>query len=189
MRKPLTPRKAPAMAGLARRLYLDGVTVAEIARRTGLKRSSVYYWADREVAPDGAVTLRPVVRRVAAPAEAAAGKPARGPLLARLWRAAERQLDEIEQRLAQAGASLPEGEPPQPRAAADTEKDARALAVLARTLRELSALEAEGRKTWQENRKAKAEDDAVRDLDTFRRELARRLDRLRAGGNGPAPAG
>jgi len=207
MRKPLTPGKAPAMAGVARRLYFDGVAVAEIVRRTGLKRASVYYWADREVAPDGSVTLRPAARRRADLVEAAAaapdaperiapaaeppppGKPARGRLLIRLWRAAERQLDEIEARLAHAAAPPAEGETQPPRAAADSEKDARALAVLARTLRELSALEAEARKSWHDSRKGKAEDDAVRDLDTFRRELARRLDRLREGGDGAEPAG
>jgi len=163
MRKALPPRRVPAMAQLARQLYLDGAPLKETARRTGLKPAA------------RRVTLAPGTRSAA---------PARGHLLSRLWRAAERQLDEIEQRLA--AAVPPEADAPAgpPRPAADAEKDARALAVLARTLRELSALEAEA----QKSRKVKAEDDAVRDLDTFRRELARRLDRLRADGAGAEPA-
>jgi hypothetical protein len=49
-------------------------------------------------------------------------------LTARLWRAAERQAAEVEARIALG-----------PRAAADAERDARVLAVLAKTLRELAA--------------------------------------------------
>ncbi|MFG1347264.1 hypothetical protein V5F59_20425 [Xanthobacter autotrophicus DSM 431] len=182
MRKPSPPRKAPPRAALARQLYQDGLPLAEIGRRTGLKPASVYYWIDREVAPDGSVTLNPVCRRLTLAAGVRDAQPARGHLLARLWRAAERQLDEIEQRLERA----PFGDGAAPaRPSGDAEKDARALAVLARTLRELSALEAEAHKS---RLKAKAEHDTVRDLDAFRRELARRLDRLRAGGDGAEPA-
>ncbi|MFS8039240.1 terminase gpP N-terminus-related DNA-binding protein [Xanthobacter sp. AM11] len=184
MRKPSPPRRAPAQARLARQLYLEGLPLAQIAARTGLSPGSVYYWIDREVAADGTVTLAPVCRRLTLAPGARAAAPARGHLLARLWRAAERQLDEIEERLARAMPAAGETEAAAPRAAGDAEKDARALAVLARTLRELSALEAEARKT----RKAEAEHDTVRDLDAFRRELARRLDRLRADGAGAEPA-
>ncbi len=165
--------------------------MAEIRRQTGLSSAGVYYWIDREMGPDGAFLFNPVPRRTAhpvggQPAKARAaqassnrssnpsGKPDRRGLLKRLWRAAERQINEIEDRLAHAAdpSDAPRPEP---------EKDARALAVLARTLRELTALEAEDRK----RRKAKDQDGTVRDLDTFRRELARRLDRLREGGDGP----
>lgn len=172
------PRRAPAGAALARQLYLEGLPMAEIARRTGLSPGSVYYWIDREVAADGSATLSPLRRRRPLTPGPRAAAAARGHLLGRLWRAAERQLDEIEQRLHAGDAEAA------PRLPADAEKDARALAVLARTLRELAALEADAHKT----RKARADDDTVRDLDAFRRELARRLDRLRAGGAGPEPA-
>ena len=161
--------------------------MAEIRRQTGLSSAGVYYWIDREMGPDGTFLFNPVPRRTAhpvggqpakvrsakAPANAS-GKPDRRGLLKRLWRAAERQINEIEDRLARV-ADPSEAPRPEP------EKDARALAVLARTLRELTALEAEARK----RRKAKDQDGTVRDLDTFRRELARRLDRLREEGDGP----
>jgi hypothetical protein len=109
--------------------------------------------------------------------------------MARLWRAAERQVAHIEARVEALGADC----------AADTEKDARALAVLARTLRELTALEdaARARRPAAGGTAAPAappasegEGDgaAFRDLDAFRSELARRLDGLRAGGTGADPA-
>ncbi len=176
------PSARPARAVLARRLYLEGASMAEIRRQTGLSNAGVYYWIDRERGPDGTFLFNPVPRRTAHPvggqpakarAEKPSCKPDRRGLLKRLWRAAERQIDEIEGRLARAAdpSDTPRPEP---------EKDARALAVLARTLRELTALEAEARK----RRKAKDQDGTVRDLDTFRRELSRRLDRLREGGDG-----
>ena len=263
---PPPPPRAPATAGLARQLYAEGLPIGEIVRRTGLSRTQVYYWADRMVAPDGAVSPAPLPRRrpiipvhsgdgtddgdvsasadgggVARKRSSSAGKPSRAKrpaiskcdkataprpkastprpghdepqaatagaasrrkvsaasqparraaggsprsrLLARLWRAAERQVAEIEARIAAAGLVAGAGEP---RAAADMEKDARALALLARTLRELSAAEGEGAPV---KGKAASEDDTVRDLDVFRRELARRLDRLREGGPGAGPAG
>ena len=178
------PSARPARGALARRLYLEGASMAEIRRHTGLSSAGVYYWIDREMGPDGTFLFNPVPRRTAHPvggqpakarAEKPSGKPDRRGLLKRLWRAAERQIDDIEGRLARA--ADPGDEAPRP----EPEKDARALAVLARTLRELTALEAEAKK----RRKAKDQDGTVRDLDTFRRELARRLDRLREGGDGP----
>ncbi|MEP9352061.1 hypothetical protein ABLE93_00530 [Xanthobacter sp. KR7-65] len=181
-------KPAPARCALARSLYIAGASMAEIRRQTGFSSAGAYYWIDREVTGDGAVRFSPVPRRTVQPAggrpvPAPAGRPDRKGLLRRLWRAAERQINEIEDRLARA--ADPVAEDAAPRAAADTEKDARALAVLARTLRELSALEADARKM----RKAKTQDDGIRDLDSFRRELARRLDRLREGGDGAGPAG
>lgn len=180
------PSARPARGALARRLYLEGASMAEIRRQTGLSSATVYYWIDREMGPDGTFLFNPVPRRTAHPVggrpakvrdakvpASASGKPDRRGLLKRLWRAAERQIDEIEGRLAR---EADPSEAPHP----EPEKDARALAVLARTLRELTALEAEAKK----RRKAKDQDGTVRDLDTFRRELARRLDRLREGGNG-----
>lgn len=186
---------ARSRGALARRLYLEGASMAEIRRQTGFASSNAYYWIDREMAPDGSFSFSPVPRRTAHPpggrpagerpgaVARPSGRPDRRGLLRRLWRAAERQINEIETRLARATEPASAGEAP--RAPADTEKDARALAVLARTLRELSVLDKDAGKT----RKVKPQDDAVRDLDTFRRELARRLDRLGAEQDGDAPPG
>ncbi len=81
-------------------------------------------------------------------------------LAARLWRAAERQAAEVEERIA-AG----------PRPVAEAERDARLLSVLAKTLRELSAVEAS----------AQSEDDedaAPNDIDELRSALDERLRKL-----------
>lgn len=56
------------------------------------------------------------------------------------------------------------------------EKTARTLASLVKTLRELWKFDEERARAAR----AEPEDDGVADLDEFRRELARRLDRLRA---------
>ncbi|HEV7259729.1 MAG TPA: hypothetical protein VGN82_18250 [Bosea sp. (in: a-proteobacteria)] len=88
-------------------------------------------------------------------------------VVTKLWRAAKRQLDAHEARLDE----LPKG-------VAASEADAKALAVLARTVRELVALE--GATAAREN---KASDDAdpadgLRYAADLRKELARRLDAL-----------
>jgi hypothetical protein len=97
-------------------------------------------------------------------------------MIARMMRAADMQVFDIEQRLARSGVEI---------ASADREREARALAVLAKTLRDLVALDA---RQENDDRNPKPEDDAPpRDLDELRRELARRIDRLRAAsGGGPA---
>lgn len=181
-------RQTPATAGLARRLYAEGVPIAEICARTGLSTGAAYHWIDREVGEDGSVRLAPIGRRAGKVYTAGrdAAQPGESPrvrLLKRLWRAAERQVADIEARAKRFDPA--EGEAP-PRAAADAEKDARALALLARTLRELVAAEEDA--TVKPEKDA---DDTVRDLDEFRRELARRLERLRedeAAPDKPLPA-
>ena len=100
-------------------------------------------------------------------------------LLERLWSAAEKQIAEIELRLQRLDGN-----------AAAFDDDARALALLAKLLRELVGIESLideakgpskplGRAVLK---KATAEDDDAppRNLDDFRRELARRLDQMRS---------
>jgi hypothetical protein len=119
------------------------------------------------VSPKSSAPARKRRARIAAPPPSAD----RAALVKRLWRAAETQVGEIEQRLARDAA-----EP------LERERDARVLAVLAKTLRELSALDA----AQPNNSRAPADDDAVpRDLDELRRSLSRKLEALvaaRAGG-------
>ncbi|MGL5116145.1 MAG: hypothetical protein ACRC7C_12550 [Beijerinckiaceae bacterium] len=84
----------------------------------------------------------------------------RAALTARLWRAAELQAAEVEARVALGT-----------RPAADAERDARVLAVLAKTLRELSTAELSF---------ADGDDDdaAPDDLDELREALGQRLRRI-----------
>jgi hypothetical protein len=89
-------------------------------------------------------------------------------LVARLWRTAERQVEEIEVRLKAAGLKV-----------AEREGNARALAVVVRTLRELAAFDQAQKTRAKES--ATDDDDAVpRDMDEFRRGLSRRIDALAA---------
>lgn len=98
-------------------------------------------------------------------------------VVTRLWRAAQRQLDAHEARLDE----LPKG-------AAASESEAKALAVLARTVRELVALDAAS-----PGREDKANDElspaaGLRHVAELRKELARRLEVLAAGETDPAVA-
>lgn len=93
--------------------------------------------------------------------------PDRAALVRRMWSAADHQVREIEQRLRD-DAPVPD----------DRERDARVLSVLAKTLRELSELDANN----PDRENSPDDDDAVpRDLDELRRSLARKLEALVAG--------
>ncbi len=98
-------------------------------------------------------------------------------VVTRLWRAAQRQLDAHEARLDE----LPKG-------AAANESEAKALAVLARTVRELVALDAAA-----PGREDRSNDDlspaaGLRHVAELRKELARRLEVIAAGETDPAVA-
>jgi len=97
-------------------------------------------------------------------------RPSREKLVARLWAAADAQLGEIETRLAALG-----GEP------AAIERDARSLGQIARFLKDLVGVESLIASTDKTKPPEGEEDEDAppRDLDVFREELARRLDRLR----------
>jgi hypothetical protein len=94
----------------------------------------------------------------------------RNALAARLWRAAEMQAAEVEARIATG-----------PRPAADAERDARVLSVLAKTLRELAALDAACREETDDE-----EDAAPDDIDALRSALADRLRRINGERNASA---
>jgi hypothetical protein len=94
-------------------------------------------------------------------------------LAQRIQRVVERQLAAIDRVLGAIGASD----------SAEAERSARTLASLARALKEVMRLTAP-----EEARDADDDDPMPRDLDDFRRELARRLEALAAGGE-DAPSG
>src|SRR6185312_1211602 len=109
------------------------------------------------------------VRKAAAPAKKTLEKIS---LLARVRSAVESEIVAIENVLSRVEAAHLRS--------SDAERAARTLATLVRTLNELTALEKPDGKTGEE---AEIEaSDEFRDLDEFRRNLAERLDRLRASG-------
>lgn len=114
----------------------------------------------------------PAVTGAAGAAASAQAAPAsRGELINRLVRRIEREIAALERLVALAGlavAARPEA------SQADSERAARTLAILVRSLRELAALDRE--------QPDGSDDDADRDADAFRRELGRTLERVLASG-------
>ena len=99
-------------------------------------------------------------------------------VVGQLWRAAKCQLDAHEEHLADL-----------PRGAAASEADAKALATLARTVRELVAIEEPqpGRREKQTDELSPAE--GLRHVAQLRQELARRLEALAAEEAGEVASG
>jgi hypothetical protein len=105
-------------------------------------------------------------------------RPSRAALVDRLWLAAEVQVRAHETRLKGLG-----GQP------AGAEAEAKSLATLARTLKELIELDhaAQAADREDDNPNDDSPDGALSDLASLRSELARRLDGLRACDGGGAP--
>lgn len=143
----------------ARQMYADGAPLKDIIASTGLTREMLYRWLD------GGGLLPRLPRRHGG-RERARRKRGRAAMIDRIMRAADKQARAISRRLAEDGVPLTE-----------REQQTRSLAVLARTMRELIALEtaeAEAQKL-----QTKANDDSIpRDIDELRRELTRRLNAL-----------
>jgi hypothetical protein len=158
-------RHSPEIIARARQMYADGALFADICKACGLSTGGLTYWIDGGPAK-GERHLDPLPRRNRAMARIRRGRRTKGDriaLIARLWRTAEAQVRDIEERLMR-HAQQPD----------DREKDARTLAVLVKTLRELSALDgADGQ--------PETEDDGPHDIEEFRRELARRMEAVVAG--------
>lgn len=174
----------------ARRLYErtlvpvdDIAALLKISRRTLSARIPEWEWKPRKT---GAVEInkirrsankdeKPKLVREAKPRKGA-GDPPRAPaervaLIERLQKVVEREIDAVEQVLTTLGATDRN----------ETEGAARTLASLARTLRELAQLDtappAETNNDYS----------SVRDLDEFRRDLSRRLDRIIADAKAVSP--
>jgi hypothetical protein len=177
----LTEARGKAGLFLWRNPELGGAAGGDIAREKG----------------DGTTMTRHLV-----PAERPGRSARRGPgpqrrrVVSRLWRTAERHVAEIETRIAAIS------EDP-----AALERDAKTLAIIAKTIRDLLAIDCEameaermtrkeqdpahGAKTTGTARQSGEQDETgppPRDIEDFRAELARRLDQLRREGAGPETA-
>jgi hypothetical protein len=155
----------PESALRARQMYIDRVPVRTILKDCKLSLDQLYEWLDGGPELDGGAMLPPIPRRHIIVRKASRAH-TRVAMVERMMRATEAQLHGIEQRLASAGYD-PD----------DSERDARAMAVLARTMRELTALDDSNRgpanETGQTNDNA-----APLDVDELRRSLTRKLDAL-----------
>jgi hypothetical protein len=160
----------PEQIALARQLYIDGEKISVILARTGMSLGTLYYWLDGGPVENGVPRLPPIPRR-----RSVLGKrrrPLKGSrvsLVKRIWRTAERQVRDIEARVAR---NLQDP--------GERERDARVLAVLARTLRELAAFDVDKDNNGGADKTAD-DDDVPQDMDELRRALACRLEALNAG--------
>ena len=158
----------PEAARRARQMYADGVDTRTIMAETDFSLEKLYNWLDGKSSRHGEQLLPPLPRRrVVRHLRISPGD--RRSLVERMMRSAERQVAEIELRV---------GSPRH-----DREKDARMLAVLARAMRELTAVDALNRQldsaanTPSDTKQAPVVDDdpPPDDIDEFRNELARRI--------------
>jgi hypothetical protein len=159
----------------ARADYRKGVPVSEILLRRRMSNGNFYRWLDGGPLEGDGRMLPPIPRRQTKKRpQPRPTSEKRAKLVTRLWRAAQRQVDEIERCTA-----LKE------RDGSERERDARALAVLVKTMRELTELDAAGapKRGAEEN----ADDGFPRDIDELRRELARRMQAIVARRNEAVP--
>jgi hypothetical protein len=157
----------PEAARRARQMYADGVDTRTILAETGLSLWGLYNWLDGRAKRKGEQLLPPLPkRRTVRHLRIAPGD--RRSLVERMMRSAERQVAEIELRV---------GAPRH-----DREKDARMLAVLARVMRELTAVDALNRQlesadgSGAKDTPIVDDDPPPEDIDEFRSELARRIE-------------
>jgi|GEM_PF-5916826 len=161
----------------ARQMYKDGATIRAIKAQTGFGESGLYYWLDGGPKINGQRLLPPITRRVPRKLSSPAKK--RAGLAGRMMRAAERQVVAIERRLADTQQ--------QP---GESERNARTLAVLAKTMQSLAAIDAQdkpaqGKPKATQKEKVSADDhdyDQIpEDIDELRRELTERLAAMARG--------
>lgn len=170
-----------------RRDYAEGMPIEQILAKYKVSMRTLYHWVDGGP-KSGPWHLPPLPRRGCGPPRRATVETpdTRRLLVNRLWSTASRQVREIEERLAMRGCA--EGEASE---GSDRERDARTLAVLVKTMRELAALDqaASAAQPPAPPQADTADDDdpVPRDIDEFRRELTRRInafiaDRRNGGG-------
>ncbi len=162
---------APDIVVRARNDYLAKKPVRQISAETGLSTGLLYAVLAGERGPN---PLPAIPRRRAVVGTKARELPGgRAALVARLWSTADRQVREIEKRLRRG-----EQEP------TERERDARVLAALVRTLRDLNAFD-EATKAAGAVMDSNENDDMPTDIDEFRNELARRIHAFVDGRIGP----
>ena len=164
----------PDVVALVRRLYAEGATVNAIVAESGIKNLDIIYRCIDGRYPDGSgvAPARLPRRKPGVRVRHRAGS--RAALVTRMWRTAERQVEEIEDHMAAAGLEI-----------ADRESNARMLAIVAKTLRELIAVDEKAR--VKEATKDDDDDAPPRNIDDLRRALAEKLERFVAGTVGAVP--
>ena len=161
MKAPLTAEQGEALRNdyAAREL-----TIAEICEKHDIGYATLYFWVTGGPRIDGVPMFPPLPSR-----NPRARKTSRTKLVRRMWETMDGQIETLEQRLA--GKLKP----------AEREREVRTMALLVKTLRELNDFDGAKRKSTQKggsNPAPEVNDDDPRDIDEFRRELARRIAAL-----------
>jgi hypothetical protein len=169
----MSSNPTPETVALARRRYVEGAAVDDILAEANITLHMLYRCLAGKL-PDGSgITPAPIeLRRRGVRVRHRLGS--RAALIARMWRTAERQVEEIEDRLKIAGLELTE-----------RESNARTLATVAKMLRELAAVDDAQRA--RKGTKDDHDDAAPRNIDELRRALAEKLEAIVAGPAGALP--
>lgn len=158
------------MIVLARQRYTEGAAVSKILVEASMSLGTLYLWLDGGPSDEhGALRFPAIPRRRVVMAKRR--KPLTGgrvSLVNRLWRTAERQVRDVESRM------CVDQEPEQ------RDRDARLLAVLVKTVRELRTLDTAEQEVSENEREPD-------NLDDFRRDLARKIDGIIAQRGTAAP--
>jgi hypothetical protein len=174
--KKIAMNEIPQAAVVARQMYADGKTVRAILAATGFSLDQLYRALDGLPQPNDDSLLPPIARRriIARKTSRAATRVA---LVARLMRAAELQIYGLEQQLEKAG-YVP----------AESERNSRVTAALARTMRELAAKDERDTSRKAPNKSGESNDEPVPlDIDELRRSLIRKMDAILAEREGTLP--
>jgi hypothetical protein len=153
----------PQTIARIRQEYADGVRIKDIQDENKVSKEQLYYWIDGGPSDRPLTPIPRRTKRRELPGDAVKD---RRLLVARLWRTANRQVRDIEERLKDIGQESPE-----------RERDVRALAILVKSLRELAAFD-EAHPAATTRTDSDDDDYGPRDIDDFRRELARKMDAL-----------
>lgn len=156
----------PPQVALARRRYAEGATTRSILAESSLSLWSLYRCLDGFHDDGSGMPLPRLPRR----REIVRRAMSRAAMIDLLWRNAQQQVQQIEQRMQDSG--FP---------AEASERDARALAVLVRTLRELAAFDAQKAASGTQRKKPENEKPIPRNVDEMRRQLSKKLAALADG--------
>jgi hypothetical protein len=162
----MTITPTPAVVALARRLYLEGEPVKSICAKCGLTKRAMYQCVAGKFDDGSGNRPEPLPHRRAG-RRSALQIEGRDALVARMWRTAERQVAEIEDRLKAAGLDVVE-----------RESNTRMLAIVAKTLRDLSAVDEANKMRGKEASNNENDDAPPRNIDELRSALADKLARF-----------
>jgi hypothetical protein len=165
----------PEKALRARQKYSEGATTRDILAETKLSHWALYYWLAGGPKQKNGERLLPEVPKRRMVVRRKILKENRIALINRMMKTAERQVYDIELRLA--GSKQAPGE---------RERDARTLAVLAKTLQSLTSIDALHEPKAGKTKPKPLEDDDDEDripasIDALRRELSDRMAGMVAG--------